>query len=85
MLPSNIHNYKDAFADLTIKKHLNLYVYTFITQGVSHGIGQDVVITSPESDALCGVRFTIGQSYILVSKYTIWHNINSYTLVHIAL
>ncbi|XP_071177377.1 metalloproteinase inhibitor 2-like [Mytilus edulis] len=38
----------------------------FKMKGVSQGIGQDVVITTPESVELCGVRFTIGQSYILV-------------------
>lgn len=41
---------------------------TFTIQGVTEGFGQEVVVETRGNGALCGVRFTVGKSYILMGK-----------------
>lgn len=38
---------------------------------MTQGVGQDVVIETRGNGALCGVRFDVGQSYILMGKPTL--------------
>ncbi|CAC5365472.1 unnamed protein product [Mytilus coruscus] len=38
----------------------------FKMKGVTEGVGKEIVIQTAGNGALCGVRFTVGQSYILM-------------------
>ncbi|XP_063419264.1 metalloproteinase inhibitor 4-like [Mytilus trossulus] len=46
------------------------YTFTVIfrMKGVTERVGQDVVIETAGNDARCGVRFTVGQSYIIMGQ-----------------
>ncbi|XP_063448071.1 metalloproteinase inhibitor 3-like [Mytilus trossulus] len=41
----------------------------FKMKGVTEGVGQEIVVETAGNDGLCGVRFTVGQSYMLMGKY----------------
>ncbi|VDI58918.1 Hypothetical predicted protein [Mytilus galloprovincialis] len=53
-----------------VNNNLATWEYTFKIifkmKGVTQGVGQDVVIETRGNGALCGVRFDVGQSYILM-------------------
>ncbi|VDI43995.1 metalloproteinase inhibitor 3 [Mytilus galloprovincialis] len=49
-----------------------IWKYTFSIifkmKGVTEGFGQEVVVETRGNGALCGVRFTVGKSYILMGR-----------------
>ncbi|XP_071179667.1 metalloproteinase inhibitor 3-like [Mytilus edulis] len=55
---NDVHNNK-AIWEYTFK-------VIFTMKGMIGGIGQDAVIETKGNQALCGVRFTVGKSYILM-------------------
>ncbi|XP_052072520.1 metalloproteinase inhibitor 4-like [Mytilus californianus] len=57
--PANDVNNNDAIWEYTFK-------IIFKMKGVSEGVGQNIVIETAGNGALCGVRFNVGKSYILM-------------------
>lgn len=36
---------------------------------MTEGVGQEIVVETAGNSGLCGVRFTVGESHILMGKY----------------